>query len=349
MSNLPTTMNALVVNEFGSPDVLKYTTVPVPQLQHPTDMLVKVMASGVNPIEAKMRQGNLFAFLVKPPAILGADYSGVVVAKGSQVTEFQVNDAVFGTLHGPAGPHGTYAEYVVVNTAVDKAVAKKPTKVSFVDAASVGLAGLTALEGVLRCDKPGKVLVIGASGGVGIYGVQIAKAVGAHVVAICSGKNSAMVKEFGADDVVDYHDQAAMDALAQGNKNSFDVVLDLVGGDGYYNMGMPLVKEKTGIFVTASGPTEHSGSTRVGLWDYLSIGGTILYRRLFASRRYDMILTLPHDKFASVLAPMVDRHQVKCLVPRENVFDLKDGALAHKKIESLRTTGKLVLRVSPDV
>ncbi|SAL99100.1 hypothetical protein [Absidia glauca] len=347
-------MNALVLEEFGPPDALHYTTVPMPQLSKPTQLLIKVMAAGVNPIEAKMRQGNMFTFLVKKPAILGADYSGIVVAKGSEVTDFEVNDAVFGMLVSPAGPHGSYAEYIVVDTVTDKAIAKKPENLSFVDAASVGLAGLTALEGVV-CKGPltsgdgAKVLVIGASGGVGMFAVQIGKAIGAQVVGICSEKNRALVKGFGADEVVDYNDRAALDNLTSQGTNSYDVVLDLVGGKEYYDRCMPLVKEKTGIFVTASGPTEHSGSTKLGLWDYLSIGGTIVYRRLFASRRYDMILTLPQDKFAPVLVPWLEKRQVGSFVPEENVFDLKDAAKAHTKMESNRTVGKIVLRVNSEV
>jgi NADPH:quinone reductase-like Zn-dependent oxidoreductase len=270
-----------------------------------------------------------------------------------------VNDAVFGTLKFPNGPQGSYAEYIVVDTADAKAIAKKPNHLSFVEAASVGLTSLTALEGVVMkrglplqhtgddSTRP-KVLVIGASGGVGMYGVEIAKAVGAEVVGICSNKNVDLVKKFGADRVVDYNDKKAMDDLASNEVDSFDVVFDLVGGDDYYNKFMPLVKVKTGIFTTAVGPTEHNGSQKLGLLDYFSFGGTLLYRQLFASRRYSMILGLPQDKFASIIAPWLEQKKLGTYVLEENIFDLKDGNKAHEKIESQRTVGKIVLRVVPD-
>ncbi|KAI8081327.1 chaperonin 10-like protein [Halteromyces radiatus] len=355
-TTIPTTMNALVLEKFGPPEELKYKSVPVPSLKKDTDLLVRVVCAGVNPIDAKLRQGNLFSFLVKKNAILGADYSGVVVKKGAKVTKFEVGDRVFGKLALPSGPQGAYSEYIVV-TANDTAIAKKPENLSFVDAAAVGIAALTALDGVVNkrplplehnMDPPPKVLVIGASGGVGMYGVQIAKAIGAHVVGICSGKNIELVKGFGADRVVDYNDQAAMDALVQ-EKNTFDVVFDLVGGDDYYKKMLPLVKEKTGMFSTAVGPTEHSGSTKVSLLGYASMGSKILYRGLFGSRRYSMILDLPHDQFASVLTPLLEKKLIKPYVPEENIFDLKDASKAHEKIESHRVVGKIVLRVSPDV
>ncbi|CAO3579806.1 unnamed protein product [Absidia cylindrospora] len=357
--NIPLEMKALVLEAFGPPEALKYTTVPVPKLRNPTNVLVKVHAAGLNPVESHMRSGNMFTFLVKKNAILGSDYSGVIVAKGSGVPNFEVNDAVFGTLKFPCGPQGSYAEYIVVDTAADKAIAKKPDNLSFLDAASVGVATLTALEGVV-CKRPlpleyngeegarPKVLVIGASGGVGMYGVQIAKTVGAEVVGICSGKNVSLVKGFGADRVVDYNDKKAMDDLANNEKDSFDVVFDLVGGDDYYQRFMPLVKPKTGMFSTAVGPTAHNGATKLGVLDYLSFGGTIFYRQFFASRRYSMILNVPQDQFASVIAPWLEQKKLGTLVSEENIFDLKDGNKAHEKIESQRTVGKIVLRVIPD-
>lgn len=351
MTNVPTTMNALVLDSFGPPEkAFKYSTVPVPRLVKPTDVLIRVVAASINPIEAKMRSGNIPSFFVKKKAILGADYSGVVVEAGAKVVDFKVNDAVFGTFRHPFGPQGTYAEYVVVDTAKDEGlIAKKPDTTSFVDAAALGIAALTSMVAIVDShpDPIKKVLVIGASGGVGMFGIQMAKERGAYTVGICSGRNKDLVlNTFGADRVVDY---TQPNALAQEEPNSYDIVFDLIGGDDYYNSCMPLVKEKTGIFISAVGPAEHFGSKNVGVLDVVSVGATYVYRKLFASRRYAIVGALPHNKIKKGITPWLEPgKKFKSYVPDENIFDLKDGAKAHAKIDSHRAVGKIVLRVSPD-
>ncbi|KAI8074568.1 chaperonin 10-like protein [Gongronella butleri] len=353
--SIPTTMNAVVLETFGPPDALEYKQVPVPKIKKPTEVLVKVKAAGVNPVEAKMRSGNLFHFAVKKNAILGADFSGDIVAVGDKVSKFAVGDAVLGKLNLPSGPQGSYAEYLVIDES--GAISAKPATLSYIEAASFGIAYLTALQGVVYAhplptevaegQEAPKVLILGASGGVGSFGVQVGKAIGAHVVAVCSGKNAALVTELGADRIVDYTDKSAVAALAE-EKDSYDVIFDLVGGDDYYNQLLPVLKKK-GIFVTAVGPQEHSGSERVRIFDYISMGAGIARRSLFGAKgRYSMILTLPHDKFDETLKKWLPAQKIKGHVDDENILDLKDVAEAHKRIESHRTTGKIVLRVASD-
>ncbi|CAO3591028.1 unnamed protein product [Absidia cylindrospora] len=330
-TEVPTSMKALVLEQFGPPEALKYKTVPVPKLNTPTEILVRVVAASVNPVEAKLRSGNIGSFLVKKNAILGGDYSGVVVAKGPQVTEFEIGDA---------------------------GIAKKPDHVSFRDAAALGVAALTALLAVvlkaplpLKYDGQGprpKVLVIGASGGVGLYGVQVGKAIGAHVVGICSSKNASLVKSFGADRVVDYNDSEAMTDLANNEKESFDVLFDLVGGEYYYNNFSPLVKKKTGVFASSVGPAAQFGSSKAGVFDYLAVGATYAYRQLFAPCRYAMTLNLPAYKIPTDILYLLEQNLIKSYIPEENVFTLEEGYKAHQKIESHRTVGKIVLNISPD-
>ncbi|KAI9308582.1 chaperonin 10-like protein [Cunninghamella echinulata] len=351
-------MYAQVLENFGGTDAFEYKQVPTPTIKKPTDLIVKVKAIGTNPIEAKLRSGNLFSFLVKKNAILGADYAGIIVAKGDQVSDnaFKVGDAVFGKLHLPSGPQGSYAEYILVSTTDDKAIAKKPENITFEEAAAVGIAGLTALEGVYNRvpfttleKKEGedrKILIIGASGGVGTYAIQMGKAIGAYVVGICSARNASLVSEtLGADRVVDYNNEEDMTNL-QKEINSYDVVFDLVGSDSYYKKFIPLAKKKTGIFVTAAGPGEHFGSKKVGIFSYLSAGYTILSRSLFGCSRYAMVAELPEHQFASIIAPWFASGAVKSFIKPENVFDLKDVAKAHDQIESNRTAGKIVLQVT---
>ncbi|KAI8338106.1 chaperonin 10-like protein [Chlamydoabsidia padenii] len=345
--DIPDNIHALVMESFGpASQALNYKTVPMPQLRHPKDILIKVVAAGVNPIESKIRQGYMGSFIFKKNSILGGDYSGVVVAKGSKVTEFNVNDRVFGSL--PLGvSHGSYAEYLVANTS--QAIAKIPAGIDFVSAASMGIATLTAIQGLLvsHPEPIQKVLVIGASGGVGTYAIQIAKARGANqVVGVCSGKNKSLVIDtFGADRVVDYTDPKALD---QEEPDSYDVVLDLIGGEYYYTKCLHLVKKKTGIFISAVGPVENSGDSPLGMFKLLSIVTTVFYRKLFAPRRYGFIMGFDNTKFASHVAPWMEQGLIKSYVPDGNVFDLKDGYKAHEMLESHRTVGKIVLRVSPD-
>ncbi|CAO3628242.1 unnamed protein product [Cunninghamella blakesleeana] len=357
--NIPTTMYAQVLETFGNTDAFEYKQVPTPTIKTPTDILVKVKAIGVNPIEAKMRSGNLFSFLVKKNAILGADYSGIVVAKGSEISDdsFKVGDAVFGKLNLPSGPQGTYAEYVLVSSTNDKSIAKKPDNITFEEGAAVGIAGLTALEGIVNNvpftlekkegEEERKILVLGASGGVGTYAIQMGKAIGAYVVGICSAKNASLVSDtLGADRVVDYNDQQAMNDLQTKELNTYDLVFDLVGSDDYYTKFAPLVKKKKGIFVTAAGPSAHFGAEKVGIFGYLNAGYTIISRKLLGCSRYSMIAQLPEEQFASVIAPWMASGAVKSIIPSENVFDLKDVKKAHDQMESHRTVGKIVLTVS---
>ncbi|CAO3648844.1 unnamed protein product [Cunninghamella blakesleeana] len=353
---IPTTMYAQVLENFGGTDAFTYKQVPTPTIKNPNDLLVKVKAIGTNPIEAKLRSGNLFSFAVKKNAILGADYSGIIVAKGSGIDDgsFKVGDAVFGKLHLPLGPQGSYAEYIIVTTTHDKAIAKKPDNITFEEAAAVGIAGLTGLEGVLNSapftleNKNGeerKILVIGASGGVGTFAIQMGKAVGAYVVGICSARNASLVLDtLGADRAVDYNNQKAMDEL-QKEKNTYDVVLDLVGGDDYYTKFSPLVKKK-GIFVTAAGTSAHFGANKVSIFQYIHAGCTIAYRKLFACCRYSLISELPEEQFAPIIQPWFASGAVKSIIFPENIFDFKDIKKAHDKIESHRAVGKIVLKVN---
>ncbi|GAB5594010.1 hypothetical protein Unana1_08910 [Umbelopsis nana] len=352
--SIPTTMNAVIVEKVGSPDNLKYTQVPVPTIKNPTDILIKVKAAAVNPVEAKFRNGNFVNFLIKKNAILGADYSGIVVQKGDKVTKFDVGDAVFGKLHYPIGPQGSYAEYIVVG-AGDKAITKKPDYLSFEDAASFGIAFLTALAAILKAPLPlehkqgnpvPKILVIGASGGVGTFGVLLGKAIGADVVGICSAKNGEFVKSHGASRTVDYNNPSALDTLAS-EKETYDLILDTVGGDDYYNKLVHVLK-KNGLFATAAGPQEHVGSKNVGLGTALSLVGSVARLTFFGERRYYKTMTLPEDKFDWALSHWLPGQKINPAVPPENILPLKNVAEAHRRLETHRVRGKIVISVDPE-
>ncbi|KAI9319774.1 hypothetical protein BX666DRAFT_2024839 [Dichotomocladium elegans] len=335
--DIPETMQALQVVQTGpAEDALRYNQVKTPKITKPNQLLINVKAVGVNPVEAKIRSGVVSPvnWVLRLPSIFGSDYAGVVVAKGDNVNDFEVGDEV------------------VVTEGKD-AIAKKPNHLSFEEAAGVGIAMMTAYQGIVLQggldieNKDNKILVIGASGGVGSFAVQIAKnAIGAQVVAICSGRNKDLVLSLGADRVVDYTQPEELDALiTDDEKETFDLILDCVGGDDYYNKLSPVLKPNS-VYVTAVGPIEHFGATPLGLLDIVKLGGRLVHRKCFASHSYSIIAGLAWNRFAAEVSPLLADRKVKTVLPEDQIYDLKDGSKAHLQLESHRTVGKIVLRVS---
>jgi NADPH:quinone reductase-like Zn-dependent oxidoreductase len=247
---IPTTMRAVTARTYGGPEVLAAEELPVPT---PGDrqLLVAVRASSLNALDWHFLTGTpylmrLMAGLRRPKRIVrGADVAGVVVAVGEGVERFRVGDAVFGE-----GPGGGCGEYLTLN---ENNVVAIPDGVSYEAAAATPVAGLTALQGLrTHADvQPGeRVLINGAAGGVGTMAVQIAKALGADVTAVCSTRNVDMVRALGADTVVDY---TRDDVVAGGAR--FDVMLDNVGNRTSREVRSVLVPG--GRFVAISGPKKN--------------------------------------------------------------------------------------------
>ncbi|KAG2224346.1 hypothetical protein INT45_006746 [Circinella minor] len=349
-STIPETMNALQAVKLGSAEeALQYNQVKTPEVKQPTDILIQVKAVGVNPVEAKARQGNIPIPFFSTPRILGGDFAGNIVAKGSKVTGFEIGDAVYGSLSLPIGPNGTYAEYVLVSQG-SGALIKKPSNLSYEEAAGAGVALVTAYQAItvlgnLPKEGPKKILVIGASGGVGTYAIQYAKTIPeTEVIGICSAKNVELVRSLGADRVVDYTSKGAMDILVKNETETFDLIVDCIGGEDYYNQLVGLLKKK-GVYSTAVGPIIHNGSEKVGLFTAAKLGTTVALRKLFGYRSYQVVIFLPWKKLESDLAPLLANGNIKTVLRDDQIFDLKDGVLAHKKIESHRSVGKVVIRV----
>ena len=204
-----------------------------------------------------------------------------------------------------------------------------------------------AITGLGNLPKEGskKILVIGASGGVGTYAIQYAKTIPeTEVVGICSTKNVELVRSLGADRIVDYTSKEAMDAFVKSEAKTFDLIVDCVGGDEYYNQLVGLLK-KQGVFSTAVGPIIHNGAEKVGLLTAAKLGTTVVLRKLFGCRSYQVVISLPWKKLESEVAPLLANGKIKSVLRDDQIFDLKDGVLAHKKIESHRSVGKIVIRV----
>ncbi|WP_038170055.1 NADP-dependent oxidoreductase [Tomitella biformata] len=216
------TMQAISQDELGGPEVLKSVTVAVPE-PGLGEILVRVHAASVNPVDGMNRQTGMF--VGKPPFVLGWDVSGTVEAIGPGVTIYQPGDAVFGMLPFPHG-HGAHAQYAVGPA---RAFVPKPDRLDHIHAAAVPLSGLTAWQALVdtaRIGEGSRVLINGASGGVGHFAVQIAKDRGAHVIGVASTANTDFVRALGADEVIDYTTTDFHRVV-----DNLDVVLETVGGD----------------------------------------------------------------------------------------------------------------------
>lgn len=215
---------AIVIEEYGHADQLKESNVALPELgEH--QVLVKIKATSVNPIDWKLREGYLAQMMPWDfPIILGWDVAGEIVEIGSAVKDWQVGQEIFS--RPETTRFGTYADYTIVD---DHLLARKPEGASFEDAAAVPLAGLTAYQALFTHGKlkaGEKLLIHAGAGGVGIYAVQLAKNIGATVITTASKKNHALLKELGADQVIDYHTTDFSEVL-----EDIDLVFDTMGGD----------------------------------------------------------------------------------------------------------------------
>ena len=290
----------------------------------PEDVLVEVYASSVNPKDWKLNT-NLSSLLPKvgPLAglhIIGDDLAGVVAQTGNSVSDFQVGDAVYGMdmrLRTAA-----CAEYAVID---QKRIAHKPANISFAEAASVPLAALTALQAfqLAKVAKGHRVLVIGASGGVGTFAVQIAGAMGAQVTAVCSGRNSELVTSLGAEQVIDYTREDYI-----GNNDNFDMVFDVTSYESLASCSS-LLKED-GMFVSTIGQPK----AIFGLFKARFSGGRQSAKRIAVESYTHDLETLKAYIEAGSVTPVVDS-QYKL----ENIED------AYARSKTGRCRGKVVINI----
>lgn len=322
---VPETMRSAVFDAPGSADVLHIaeTAVPRPVL---SEVLVRVVAAGINPIDAKTRAGRGMAASIDSwPAVLGLDVSGVVVRAPFDAHPFPVGTEVYGMAAVPRTA-GTYAEYVVVPTL---SLARKPLSLSHVEAAGVPVAALTAWGIVVEtalAHQGQRILIHAGGGGVGHFAVQFAAYFGAHVIATGSTRNLAWLRELGAAEVVDYTSTRFEDVL-----DDVDVVIDLIGD----------VADDTG---TRSLEVLRPG----GLLIEVPTGAWPGFREAAAARgiRCTDYKTIPDGSALATIARLLDSGAVRVYVDR--VFDLAEAAAAHAELERGHTRGKIVLRVGAD-
>jgi NADPH:quinone reductase-like Zn-dependent oxidoreductase len=323
---LPGQMRALVIDQTGAADELHLAEVSLP-IPIVDELLVRVVAAGINPIDAKTRAGGgVAAAIATYPAVLGLDFSGVVVRAPYDAFPLQPGDEVYGMARFPR-TSGTYAEYVAVSS---MSVTRKPAAISHVEAAAVPLAALTAWGMVVDMAeaRPGQRLLIHAgAGGVGHFAVQFARHFGAHVIATGSTRNLEFLTQLGAHQVIDYTSTRFDEVLAS-PETQVDAVIDLIGNvhDETGTRSLRVIRPG-GILVNA--PT---GSWPTMATDAAASGIRSTGYKVAADAR-----TL------AKITELITSGTVRAHV--DHVFDLADGAAAHRLLEEGHTRGKIVLRV----
>ncbi len=309
-------MKAIRIHAYGGPELLQLEDAPVPACGA-GDLLVRVVAAGINPIDWKVRSGLMAAQLPKPfPITLGSDAAGTVAAMGGAVRGFELGDEVF--FYAEFARGGTYAEYLAVEASQ---VAKKPRTVSFSTAAALptpGQAAWTALIDTAKIERGQRVLVHGGAGALGTIAVQLAKEHGAHVIATASGDGVALVKSLGADEVIDYRTQR-FEQVA----HDIDIVLDTLGGQTQEASWATM--RKGGILVATAMPPSPERAATAGV-------------------RAAFVFTPPRGGVLAQLAQRVDDGRLRVVVGQE--FALADAAQAHRLGEGGKARGKMILHVA---
>jgi len=320
-------MKAIVYRCYGSPDVLEFEDVEKPT---PADdeVLVKVHAAAVNPLDWHYMRGSPYIMrlgvgLGAPTRTsMGVDFAGTVEAVGSNVKRFKPGDEVFG------GRSGAFAEYVTVRE--DRALALKPANMTFEQAASVPIAGITALQALRDKGqlKPGqKVLINGASGGVGTFAVQIAKSYGAEVTGVCSTRNVEMVRSIGADHVIDYTQE---DYTKSGQH--YDLIIDNVGNHSL--LANRRVLNPDGIFVIIGGP---KGNWLAPLMNPIKA----LMLSPFVGQEFVMILAKLDKDDLAILGDLMQAGKVTPVIDRR--YRLSEVPAAIRYSEEGHARGKIVI------
>lgn len=315
-------MKAAIIERYGDFNQLTIQEIPDP-VARTNEVLIRIKACSVNPVDWKIRSGALrYVYPIKLPAILGFDFSGVVEAVGQGVKTFQIGDEVYSCSNKKEGQ--AYAQLIAVTEA---SLSLKPKNMDFKQAASVPLAAMTALQ-ALR-DKGGvksnyRVLILGASGGVGMFAVQIAKLLGAQITAVCSTANVAFVQLWGADKVIDYKENSPF-----ASEEKYDVIFDCVAAYSYSQAKEYLTKH--GIYIaTLPSPS-------------------LIFNSLISKltrKKAKMIFLQKNKNDLDTITQFIEENKLKTHMDSE--FNLQDVGLAHQRSESHRAVGKIIINVDND-
>jgi NADPH:quinone reductase-like Zn-dependent oxidoreductase len=326
-------MKAVVYTNYGSPDVLEIRDIKKP-VPNDDQVLIKVRTASINPLDWHFMEGTPYIMraigvgLRKPKdPRLGVDYAGTVEAVGKNVTQFKPGDEVLG------GKSGAFAEYVCARA--DRAIVLKPANITFEQAASVPIAAITALQGLRDKGKiqPGqKVLINGASGGVGTFAVQIAKSFGADVTGVCSTRNLDMVRSLGADHVIDYTKE---DFTKNGQR--YDLILDNVGTQPLSGFRRALQPKGICVMIGGGGPNDG------GLIGPLGRPVKALLLSPFISQKMGMLMAELNKKDLTILADLMQSGKVTPVIDR--TYPLSQIAEAIRYLEQGHARGKVIITV----
>jgi len=304
--------------KYGSPDVLQIEEAEKPQCG-PGQVLVKTKAISVNPVDYKVRSGQLSLFTGRKfPKVPGADFSGEIAETGSGVNDFKEGEAVFGIVTAFKG--GAHAGYVQANP---KTLAVKPESITFEEAAALPVAALTALQSLRdqgKISNDSRVLINGSSGGVGHYAIQIAKVFEAHITAVCSTRNIDFSKELGADVVIDYTKESPLNP-----DEEYDIFFDVVSNTTFSKV-KPVLSEK-GVYI-ATLPTPAKMLQMV-------------FTSLFGGRTAKLSVVKSARKDLDFLIDLMTNGKLKSVISKS--YTLSDIRQAHTDMESGHTKGKIVL------
>ncbi|SDK04846.1 alcohol dehydrogenase [Bacillus toyonensis] len=331
-------MRAMIIDRYGKVP-MRMTEVPTPKINE-YEVLAEIHAASINPIDFKIRDGKVKMLLkYEMPLILGNDFSGVIVKVGAKVTNFKVGDEIY------ARPRknkiGTFAEYIAIH---ENDIALKPNNLSFEEAASIPLVGLTsyqALHDIIQLQKGQKILIHAGSGGVGTFAIQLAKIMGATVTTTASEAGVNLVTSLGADEIINYKTEKFEDIL-----KNYDAVFDTIGG-ATLEKSFNIIKSG-GNIVSVSGMPNARFGKEFGSGFFKTLLFSLASKKLTAlekkhNAQYSFLFMKPSGYQLRTIANYIKAGQIKPVIDR--VFPFEDAQKAMEYSESGRAKGKIIVKM----
>ncbi|MCC2324749.1 NADP-dependent oxidoreductase [Bacillus wiedmannii] len=331
-------MKAMIIDKYGKVP-MRMAEVPTPEINE-YEVLAEIHAASINPIDFKIRDGKVKMLLkYEMPLILGNDFSGVIVKVGLKVTRFKVGDEIY------ARPRknkiGTFAEYIAIH---EDDIALKPKNLSFEEAASIPLVGLTsyqALHDIMHLQKGQKILIHAGSGGVGTFAIQLAKIMGATVTTTASEAGSDLVKSLGTDEIINYKTEKFEEIL-----KDYDAVFDTIGGTTL-EKSFDIIKSG-GNIVSVSGMPNARFGKEFGSGFFKTLLFSLASRKLTTlekkhNAQYSFLFMKPSGDQLRTIANYIEAGKIKPVIDR--VFPFEDAQKAMEYSESGRAKGKIIVKI----
>lgn len=331
-------MKAMIIDKYGKVP-MRMAEVPIPEINE-HEVLAEIYAASINPIDFKIRDGKVKMLLkYEMPLILGNDFAGVIIKVGSKVTRFKVGDEIY------ARPRknkiGTFAEYIAIH---EDDIALKPKNLSFEEAASIPLVGLTsyqALHDIMHLQKDQKILIHAGSGGVGTFAIQLAKIMGATVTTTASEAGANLVKSLGADEIINYKTEKFEDMLT-----NYDAVFDTIGGTTL-EKSFNIIKSG-GNIVSVSGMPNAQFGKEFGSGFFKTLLFSLASKKLTAlekkhNARYSFLFMKPSGDQLRTIANYIEAGKIKPVIDR--VFPFEDAQKAMEYSEAGRAKGKIIVKM----